>query len=79
VGQKKARPPPRDTPDTKPLPFRLFANLGCLDYVTLGADNDLIVVGRYGTREICITVPGSEVAGLIARLRLPLAKRKGPS
>ena len=53
--------------------------LGKLDYVTRGAGNDLIIVGRYGAREICITVPGSEVADLAAGLGRPMAKRQiGP-
>lgn len=70
--------PPRLPPEpagAEPPPFRLHANLGKLDYVTRGAGRDLIIVGRYGAREICVTVPGSEVADLVARLGRPLATR----
>ena len=70
------RPSPSEAEDSEPVPFRLHANLGKLDYVTRGAGRDLIIVGRYGAREICVTVPGSEVADLVARLRRPMVKRE---
>lgn len=76
MGEKKAVQPPSEPAETTPPPFRLHANLGKLDYVTRGAGRDLIIVGRYGAREICITVPGSEVPDLVARLRRPMAKRE---
>ena len=80
MGEKRpSQPSVSEEGEHEPPPFRLFANLGKLDYVTRGAGRDLIIVGRYGVREICVTVPGSEVADLAAKLRRPMAKREsGP-
>ena len=74
--KREAAPPSEPGEGHTPPPFRLYANLGKLDYVTRGAGRDLIIVGRYGAREICVTVPGSEVADLAARLGRPMAKRE---
>ena len=76
MGEKKPRPSVSEPAASEPVPFRLFANLGMLDYVTRGAGRDLVIVGRYGAREICITVPGSQVADLAAGLGRPVAKRE---
>lgn len=76
MGAKRAPRQAFEPVEATPPPFRLFANLGRLEYVTRGAGRDLVIVGRYGAREICITVPGSEVTNLAAQIGRPLTQRR---